>query len=302
MNTLNRPRLITPPREDEEIYPYRRVWRSIAIEYTILIGITTGLYVAVAFVGIPIPDEFRFPINVGLVLLPVLLWFIFSRLAENAAKEARPQLLTVFTLSSLVASAVGIPLVENFLQPERWLSLEPAVSRMIGYTATVGIVHEFLKYLVMRFALPTHYFRVRLDGIAYAAAVATGYAFMLNLHYVINHPLALPDAAMLRILGVSVLALVGSAVVSYGMMETLFSNAVAFLLPFTLVLAAFINGIAIPLRVGLMNASLTLDGGATRPYFALGFVIALLVVPLLTLAFFYRTADRRDEDVQRGQE
>ncbi len=302
MTTFNRPRLITPPREEEDIYPYRRVWRSITTEYSILIGVTVGLYVAVAFLGVQVPEVFRSPLNITLALLPAGLWLIFSRLAENTAKESRPQLVTVFVLSSLIASAIGIPLVENFLQPERWLSLEPALSRIIGYTVTTGIVQEFLKYLVLRYALPAAYFRVRLDGIAYAAAIASGYALMLNLHFALNQPLATPDAAALRILGVNVLCLVGSAIISYGWMETLLGNAAVFLLPFTLVLAALVNGIAIPLRVGLMNATLTLDGGATRPYFAIGFVVAVLVVPLVILAFLYRAADRREEDIQRGQE
>jgi RsiW-degrading membrane proteinase PrsW (M82 family) len=296
------PRLLTPPREEEEIYPYRRVWRSLVIEGAILAIATAGLFVVANFIGLRLPAALVPVVNILLALSPAVLWLIFSRLPENAAVEPRRYMNITFIIGILVASAIAMPLIHEFLQPERWLSLKPAVNRIIGYTVTVGIVQEALKYLVLRLIVPAEAYRVRVDGIAYSATVAIAFATVTMLHYVGSNLNALPDVVMLRVLTVTALNLAASSIVSYGIVETRLGSASVFLMPFTLVVAAFLNGLAIPLRSGLVNAQLTLDGGATRPYFALAFAVVLLVVPLFVMSFLYRAADRREEDVVRGQE
>jgi hypothetical protein len=68
-----------------------------------------------------------------------------------------------------------------------------------------------------------------------------------------------------------------------------------------LVLGAALAGIAIPLRAGLVNAALSLVGAAIRPLFGVGFAIVLWIAPAVVIAFLYRAADRRDEDLIRGE-
>src|SRR5688572_5828122 len=46
--TSYNPRLLTPP-EEEEIYPYRRVWRSLIVETSLLFALTAVLFVLVNF-------------------------------------------------------------------------------------------------------------------------------------------------------------------------------------------------------------------------------------------------------------
>jgi hypothetical protein len=300
--TIHNPRLLTPPREEEEVYPYRRVWRSLVIEGAIMAGISTALFGASFVFGVRLPASVTVLANVLLALSPAALWLIFSRFAENQVLEPRRYLSITFIISLLVAGAIATPLIYEFLQPDRWLSLKPAVMRIAGYTVTTGIVQEFLKYLVLRLIVPTDAYRVRVDGIAYGAAVAAAFATVSALYFVGSNPDAMPDVVMMRVLTLVGLNLAASTLVSYGIVETLLSNASVFLLPFTLVVAAFLNGLVIPLRSGLVNAQLTLDGAATRPYFAFGFALVLLVMPLLVASFLYRAADRREEDVVRGQE
>lgn len=301
MSTYN-PRLITPPREEEEIYPYRRVWRSLIIENTLLVILTVGLFVVANIFGVRFPAAWYLPLNLLLALSPAILWVLFSRLPENAARQPRHYLTGVFVMSLLTAGAVGVPLIQDFLQPDKWLSLETAANRILGYTVTTGIVQEFLKYAVLRFTVPGNAYRVRVDAIAASAAAAAGFATVFSLHYAGSNPAALPDVVMLRVLTFAALNLSGSVMVSYGMVETRLSRANIFLLPFTLVAAAFLNGAAIPLRSGLSNAQLTLEGGVTRPILALGFAMALLIVPLAVMSFLYGAAERREQDVLRGQE
>jgi hypothetical protein len=82
-------RLITPPREEEEVYPYRRAWRSIALEGIILFGVITALYAATNFFSLQIPSSFNRQINIILALLPALLWLIFSWIPERFVPQPR---------------------------------------------------------------------------------------------------------------------------------------------------------------------------------------------------------------------
>lgn len=301
MTAYNNPRLITPPKEEEEIYPYRRVWRSYVLEGAILTGITVILFVAGVFFGIQPPRSLYLPVNIVLALLPMGLWLVFSRWAESRVLEPRRNLLTVFVISLLVAQAVGVPLVEDFWQPERWLALESAVNRILGYIVTIGITQELLKYLVLRYTVGRSLYRIRTDSIAYSVAAALGYATILNLHFVFANQSAPPDVTILRVYAFTVIQLSASLVVSYGIAETMLGKPPVLLQPITVGIGAALSGIAIPLRAGLVNATLSLDGGATRPLLGLGFGLALWIVPAFMIAFLYRAADQRDEDIVRGE-
>ena len=298
------PTLLLPPREEEEVYPYRRAWRSLAVECAVLFGLAAALYLIFSVVGVRLPAWLQAPVNVALALTPVGLWLAFSWWQERFVLRPRQRLLTVLIVSALAANAVGIPLVEDFLQVDRWLPLSSAILRIIGYTFTVGIVQEMLKYLVIRYAVWPDQFRIRLDAVAYGAASAVGYATVLNLHFVLtsNPP---PDSSAMRIFSTVAFQVVASMVVSYGLAEVRFSQPSPFLLAATIALAAFITGVAIPIRAGLVNASLSLDVNAnnpllnisaTKPLQGLAFSLVLLIVPSLMLSFLFNSAEQRERE------
>lgn len=301
MSTFDNKRLITPPREEEEIYPYRRAWRSFAIEAALIAGASSVIFVAINFIGFRLPDVAATPFNLLVAVLPAGVWSLFSLLAEYRVPEPRTRLLVVFGLSALLANAIGRPLVDEFLQPAQWLSLESAGNRIIGFTVTFGIVQETLKYIVLRLSIWPQHLRTREDSIAYALASAVGYATVLNVAYASSAP-ALPDANALRVLHITGMSLVGSLILSYGLSETRFGRANPLLLPATLFLAAFVSGVAISVRAGLINASLSLEGAAGRPLFGLGFSILLIIGIPVAIAFLYNVAERRERDLLRSQE
>lgn len=293
-------RLVTPPVE-EETYPYVRVWRSIILQMGTLGAVMVGLYVVTAFLGIELPTAIQPFVNIGLAILPAGLWLFFSRFAENFALEPRARLLTVFLVSALTANAIGIPFVNEFIQPSDWLALDSVANRLIGFTVTAGIVQELLKYLVVRYvAWPQHY-RVRVDSIAYCYASAIGYGTILCIDYVINTN-GISYLVMMRIFSIISLNVIGSMIVSYGLSELYFGRANALLMPFTLLVAALVNGLGIAFRSSLMNASVFITGAFTRPSFSLGFSLVLAVAIPVVVAFFYNISERRDIDLQRGVE
>jgi hypothetical protein len=302
VTALRNPRLITPPKEEEEIYPYRPAWRSVFIETGILTILLLVFYVVFELLGTTVPAQALFPFNLILVLVPTLLWLIFSRVPEGAAVEPRRRLLTTFVVTALVTNAVAIPLLDKVLQPDEWLSTASPVNRIIGYTTTVAILQEFLKYLVLRYIVWPGYYRVPADAIAYGAATAVAYAMVANLNFLFQNPTATPDAVMLRVFATTTMSIVGSIIIAYGLSETQFSNSLSFLLPFMVFLAAVVNGFALPMRSTFMRAILTLTPSSERTIFGILFALIVYVLPMATMYFLFSVSARREQDKVTGQD
>lgn len=301
--SVNNPRLLTPPLQEEEVYPFRRVWRSIAMEHGIYLGITAALFVLLDVISINIPSSLHSIIAPILALLPVGLWLIFSWFAERQARQPRQRLLAIAIISALAANAIGIPLVNDFFTVDRWLPLSSAINRIVGYTFTVGIAHETIKYLVLRYTLGNELLRTRFDFIAYAAASAVGYAGALNLHMIaVDGNTPTPDVVAARVFATCVLHLITSVIVSYGLSEVEFGTSNPILLMLTLAVASIVAGIAIPIRAGLVNSGLSFGINTTRPLFGIAFSAALLVVPLLIVSFLYDSAERRAYEASLGED
>jgi hypothetical protein len=291
-------RLLTPPREEEEIYPYRRVWRSLILENGIMFGVALVFFVLVNFLGFAFPDALRTPLKILIALLPAILWFAFSWMAERLVPEPRTRLLSVALVSGLIANAVGLPFLSETLQVERWLSLASAIDRIVGYTITSGIVYGLLQYLVLRYLVWSDVLRTRLDAIAYGAACAVGYATILNLDFVLSGSPP-PDVVAMRVFSMITMHTASSIILAYGLAESRFSNANPFLLPLMMAFSALIIGIAIPIRAGLTNASITLANlqlAAPRPLFGLLFSGALIVAISFAMAFLFNNAERQERE------
>lgn len=285
-------RLLTPPDEKEEIYPYRRAWWSATLESAILFGVTAVIFGAVQFIGVALPEVVLVPFNVFLALLPALLWLIFSVWRERAALEPRRKLIAVALISALAANAIAVPFVDNILQPDRWLSLAGAVNRIVGYTFTVGIVQEIVKYIVVRYLVWDDDFRVRLDSLAYTLASAVGYATVLNLSFVLSNAVT-PDIAAVHVFDTIVVNFVGSMIVAYGLAEVRFDNPNPFLLTSMIALAALLNGAIIPLRAGLVNAGFSLEGAVPGLIFGLVMSAGALLGVGFVVSFLFNAAERR---------
>lgn len=296
MSTFNTSNLLTPPKETDEIYPYRRVWRSLITETSILGGLTGLVAIVYAFTSIRLPENLTIVINVIFSILPALLWLVFSRWREDFVQAPRRRLLSVFVVSALTANAVAIPITNLIIQPDLWLLDQDLTTRIIGYTTTVGILGEFLKYLVLRYLVWPGYYRTRLDAVAYGIASAVGYATMINLIYALQHSDTSSDLMFIRILNTLAMHIIGSSIVSYGLAETAFRKITPIFLPITCILASLITGISIPVRSLLINASLGVTISAVRPLFGYVFVVALIVAGITLLIFVFNVAQKRDND------
>lgn len=285
-------RLLTPPDEREEIYPYRRVWSSVVVESALLFGITAAIYVLIDFIGVRIPSILIQPLNLLLALLPAGLWGVFSLWRERSAAEPRRRLLAVALIAALAANAIAIPFINTVLQPERWLSLSNAVGRVIGYTFTVGVVQEVLKYIVVRYLAWDDDLRVRLDSLAFTLASAVGYTTILNLSFVFSGTVA-TDVVAMQVVDNITANFAASLIVGYGLAEVRFDNPNPFLLTSMIALAALVNGMLIPLRAGLVNAGFSIAG--STPNLLFGFVLSALALAgiMFVISFLFNAAERR---------
>lgn len=300
--TLRRynPRLLTPPREEEEIYPYRRVWQSIIVEMSLLFAAAVVAFGVFGVFGLSLP-RFQRVINGALALLPLGLWLIFSYSRERVVPQPRIRLSGVLIVSALSASAIGIPFIDNVLQASRWLSLSGSLDRIFGYMFAVGFVQESIKYIIIRYMVWPQYLRTRLDAVAYGAASAVGYATVANLYFAIDGEPS-PDVVAVRIFSITAIHIVGSAIVAYGLSELWFNPRSLLLLPFTVFLASLVTGITIAMRAGLVNARFFLGIGGTRDVLGLLFSLAFLVGPLVAASFLFDTAERREQEAVASRE
>ncbi|HVU13656.1 MAG TPA: PrsW family glutamic-type intramembrane protease [Phototrophicaceae bacterium] len=313
-------RLLTPPGEEEEINPYRPVWRSFVIENLALVGVTLVAFVVFGFLRVHVSDRVNLILNILLIALPVALWLIFSVWRERFVPQPRPRLITVFVISALAANAVALPLINNVFQPEQWLPLGGAINRIIGYAFTVGIVQEVIKYAVVRFTVWPTYFRTRIDSVAYCAASALGYALVLNVSYLISTPNATPDVMAVQVFNNVALNLAASLLVSFGLAEVSFDQPTPFLLTITVAFAAFLNGVVIPLRSGLTNATFSLTPPDTstliglflatfslksstpKPILSFVFSAAVLAGLAFVVAFLINNAERQAREAAASRE
>ncbi len=311
--------LLTPP-EEEAVYPYRRVWTSIIVETGALAAVTLAAFVLFGILNLQLSSRLTVVVNGALVALPVALWLIFSVSREQFVPEPRRRLIAVFVITALAANAVAIPLLDSVLQPERWLPLGGAINRIIGYTFTVGIVQETTKYAVVRFTTWPDYFRTRLDSAAYCAASALGYALVLNGRFLLAQPGITPDVMAVQVFNNVAVNLAASLLVSYGLAEVRFDNPTPFLMTITVALAAFLNGLAIPLRTGLTNAAFVLTGstggsltdqiiaavspksGIPKPILGFVFSLAMLAGFAVIAAFLFNNAERQAREREATRE
>jgi RsiW-degrading membrane proteinase PrsW (M82 family) len=294
------PRLLTPPQEEEEVYPFRPVWRSIVIENGLLLTLALVLLVAVTLLHMQIPQRFWSILGVLFALAPLLFWLGFSWWPERFVPQPRSRLLALVVISALAANAVGIPLIKQFFQVDRWLPLSSAAVRIVGYVFTVGFVQEVIKYLTVRYVVWPDMFRTRLDGVAYSVACAIGYATVVNLDYAISSS-ASPDVVALRVFSTMALHTATALILGFGFAELCFGFPSVFLMALLVALCALVTGIFLPVRAGLVNASFVLGVGTTRPLFGLGFSALVLVVVLFAISFLFAQAERQSREAMRGE-
>lgn len=292
MSQITDNRIIAPPIE-QEVYPYRRVWRSISIQVIIMCVVSFLILFVSDILGIQFNELVNSGLSVLFVAMPFGLWMSFSVLPERFVLEPRTHLMTVAIISALAASAIGIPIIRDVFRISEWLPLESAIQRILGFTFTAGIIDTSIKLIIVRYFVFPQHLKIRTDTIAYCVASAIGYSTALNI-YLISQTDATYGIVMIHVLSNFVMQLASGLILAYGLSETYFGNSISIFLPIQIIVASLVIGIISPLVSGLMNGSLSTAGSADRPIFSLFFMIAMLFVFVSITFFLYSVAEQRE--------
>lgn len=288
----SQPYLLTPQREAGEGYPYRRVWRTAWLEALLLLSITAALVFGSRLFEVRLPANLERPLIFAYAVLPLGLWLGISYAAERRALQPRRHLPAVALLGGLAASGVAVPLAALFA-PEEWLSTASGLNRIVGYTLSVGMVHEFLKYAVLRYSVWRTDFNTRLDAVAYAMAAAIGFATALNIHFALNNTLNLASAA-LRMTEITLAQVAISPIIGFALYELRKPNVFVLTPLLGVLIAALFNALSIVLRAGLIVAGISRTSTANNAIYGLGMALFLIVVLFSALSFLVRAADERE--------
>jgi RsiW-degrading membrane proteinase PrsW (M82 family) len=183
-----------------------------------------------------------------LALVPAAIWLVFFYLQDRVEPEPKRYVIGIFVLGALVASAVGIPLVNDVFEVTEWLYYSPLV-HLLGGILVIGFTQEFLKYAVVRYSLyGSQEFDERMDGVIYGTAVGLGYGTMLNIHYVISNAGVDPSVGVIH-MAVTALAQASFAgIMGYFLAQDKFEGKPVWWMPMGLALAAVLNGLFIFVR------------------------------------------------------
>jgi len=286
--------LITPPADETPVYPYARVWRGLLLQLGVLGAVVLVLY-GLDLAGIVVPTALHLPLQVGLALLPLALWFAFAWFPELRALEPRTGLETVLIVTALAASGAALPVIERLFQVERWLPTADPTTRIVGYTVTLGALQEVIKYLIVRSLAWEQRLRVRADALAYTVAAAVGYATVIALNEIARGASA-PAAAGFEVFNIVALSIGAGLIVGYGLGEARLGTPTAFLLVVSVALAALVYGVATTLRGALVNARLGLTVSAPSPLVGFAIDVGLLALMGLIVALLIVNSERRERE------
>lgn len=278
-----------------DTYSFLPVWRRLSAQ----IVITVATLLAIVLLGELVRPSFHAQVerllSLGLVPLPVILWLGISVLPEYRVSRPRRRLIGVAVVSALTASAIGLPLVNDFFRVQQWLPLQSVISRILGYTLTAGIVDAGLKFLVLRYLILPQGLRVRSDAVAYALASAIGYSAFLNLALIWRLEPTW-DIAAIYLLSNITIQLASGLFLALGIIESYFADAYPLVLPANLLVAAMTSGIIIALVGGFLSGPLSTAGNTDRPLFAFAMLVGSLIATLGIVYFLYSNAERRERE------
>lgn len=290
---------LIPPDDDDVVRPeYRPVWRPAFWELAFL-GVFAFLALFLAG-GLVIEGEQRLLIGSAFTVVPLVVWGVSTWRGEQRVQYPRPHLLRLLVVSMLVANAITAPLIDGVIQPEQWLNTAPFLTRIVGTMLTVGLVTEFSKLAVMRVIVWPAGFERRVDAVVFSLVTSLGFATVFNLRYVFLLGGGQPAAAASHIVSVTLMQQAIGLLVGNGLTALKNERALPFGLMLYLLGGAFLHGLYVVIRTGMVVRGFGIGAVANSPFLGLVMGVVFPLIVYGVVAFLMANADARDEQLASG--
>ncbi|MCB0036518.1 MAG: PrsW family intramembrane metalloprotease [Anaerolineales bacterium] len=229
-------------------------------------------------------------------LVPAAIWLGFFYRRDRLEPEPKHMILQIFVLGGLVASAIGIPVLNNLFDVPNWLNATP-VTKFFGGILVVGFLQEYLKYAVVRFSIfDSAEFDEPVDGVIYATAAGVGYATMLNIYFVFESGGAELGLAAIRIVVTALAHASFAGIMGYFIGQEKFLDKPLWWMPAGIAAAATANGFFFYLRGELAQGSGNMVSGGANQW------VGLLLAIVLTVGVTYQLTTAMEKQVTAGEE
>lgn len=230
-----------------------------------------------------------------LALIPAAIWLAFFYRRDRAEPEPKHMVFRLFLLGGLLASAVGIPLVEGVFEVPDWLGSSPFWAQLLGGWLIVGMIQEGLIYGAVRFSVyESDEFDEETDGVVYATAAGIGFATVLNISFVVSSGGVALGSGAIRIVLTTLAHAAFAGIVGYFLGRQKFEDRPVWWMPLGLLIAAGINGLFFLFRGMLTAGSMSAGGGSANLW------IGLIMAVVLTAVVTFLLSRAIHQDVERA--
>jgi RsiW-degrading membrane proteinase PrsW (M82 family) len=226
-------------------------------------------------------------VGILLAIIPAAIWMVFFYRQDRLEPEPKQYVIAVFILGMLLASAIGIPVVNQLFNVNQWLSTN-TLTHIAGAVLVIGFVQEFLKYAAVRYSVyMTSEFDERIDGVVYGTAAGLGFAVMLNIQYVIANGGVDLYMGVMRIVITTLAQASFAGITGYFLGRAKFEVEPVWWQSLGIVIAAVLNGLFTWARGEISQVGL-----AVNPWWGLVLAAVVSVVTFLALWYLMRRANQ----------
>lgn len=255
-------------------------WQADVASIVLLVGFVVIVFALDALVGARLSGTALTAVGLVLAAVPAIVWLTFFYRRDRLEPEPRTLVVGEFVVGMLVATAIGIPIVDQVFDVGSWLFASPLV-HLAGGILVVGVVQEALKYLTVRLSVyNSREFDERTDGIIYGTAVGLGFATALNVAFVVESGGVDLGTGAIRIVLTSLAHASFGGVIGYFLGRQKFEPRPIWWMPAGVALAAILNGVFFFLRSTVGRGTIEGPLDAVAPW--IGLILAAILAAAIT--------------------
>jgi RsiW-degrading membrane proteinase PrsW (M82 family) len=232
-------------------------------------------------------------VGVVLALVPAGLWLFMFYQLDQAEPEPVSDVTKIFVVGLALASAIGIPLTNQFFHVQDWL-YRNTLTTVLASIFIIGGIEAFIVFASVRFFIyDDPDFDERADGVIYGTAAGIGYATALNLQFILSNRGAALGPGEIFVAEVALAHAALGGFLGYFLGKAKMQHEPVWWLPLGFVLASLLNGLFFVLRGQFETGSISIGGDSGLPSFSGLLLSGAMAIVMSALAAFLIRRDVR---------